>query len=314
MKLALMVLSLLVVCGCTGDVDSRAADVKKTTDVARPYAGSTGKPRLKVAVAAMISPHDTALYYKEIMEYLGNRLGQEVELVQRKTYGEINELLAKGEIDVAFICSGPYAIGRDVHGFKLLATPEVNGSHSYQSYLIVNKNSPSNDLEDLRGKTFAFTDPDSNTGTLVPVSWLNKLGETPETFFGRTFYTYSHDKSITEVAEGTADGACVDSLIWEFYNRKDPAMTDRTRVIQKSELYGIPPLVASKNVTTAAKVRIRRVLFSMHKNEAGRRILDRLMIERFIEPLDEWYESIREMSRKPKPAAPKTGISSGEKP
>jgi phosphonate transport system substrate-binding protein len=235
-----------------------------------------------------------------------------VELVQRQTYGEINELLAKGEIDVAFICSGPYALGRDVYGFKLLATPEINGSHSYQAYLIVNKNSPIKDLKDLRGKTFAFTDPDSNTGTLVPVSWLHELGERPETFFSKTMYTYSHDKSIVAVAEGTVDGASVDSLIWEFYNRRDPELTSRTRIIRQSESYGIPPLVASKSVSTADKVRIRRVLFSMHKDERGKRILDRLMIERFIDPLDEWYDSIREMSRKP--AADKGGGNKGEKP
>ena len=54
---------------------------------------------------------------------------------------EINELLAKSQIDLAFICSGPYVDGKEKYGFQLVATPEVQNSHFYHSYLIVNKTS-----------------------------------------------------------------------------------------------------------------------------------------------------------------------------
>jgi phosphonate transport system substrate-binding protein len=111
--------------------------------------------------------------------------------VQRKTYGEINELIGVGQIDLAFICSGPYAGGKEKFGFEALAMPLVRGSHLYQSYLIVNKDSSFQKLDDLRGKIFAFTDPESNTGKLVPTYWLSEEGEKPEDFFAKTIYTYS---------------------------------------------------------------------------------------------------------------------------
>lgn len=298
MRLPLLILFLLVVSGCTGDSDSRLVDFGKTISVARPETPSTDRKRLRVAVAAMVSPKETFVHYRELLTFLGEKLNQEVELVQRKTYGEINELLGKGEIDLAFLCSGPYAMERDKHGFELLATPEINGSHFYQAYLIVNEKSPFKVLEDLRGKTFAFTDPDSNTGRLVPTSWLEKLGESPETFFRQTMYTYSHDNSIMAVAKGMVDGASVDGLIWDFYNQRDTAITNTTRVILKSDRYGIPPLVASKTLPTELKGQIRQLLLSMHQDAKGRGILGQLMIDRFIEPSDEWYEGIREMSRK----------------
>jgi len=246
----------------------------------------------------MVSPKETFVHYKELLEYLGEKMNQEVELVQRKTYGEINELIGKGEIDVAFLCSGPYAKEKDKHGFELLATPEINGSHFYQAYLIVNEKSRFKNLEDLRGKTFAFTDPDSNTGKLVPTDWLLESGERPETFFEQSIYTYSHDNSIMAVAKGMVDGASVDGLIWDFYAQRNPAITDSTRVIRKSEQYGIPPLVASGKLASDVKESIRRLLFSMHEDARGKKILDQLMIDRFIDPRDEWYDSIRNMSRK----------------
>ncbi len=298
MRLPVLVLLFLAVSGCTGDGDSRLVDFGKTIEVARPETPSTDRGHLRVAVAAMVSPKETFVHYRELLAYIGEKLNQEVQLVQRKTYGEINELLGKGEIDLAFLCSGPYAMEKDKHTFELLATPEIQGSHFYQAYLIVNEKSPFKELEDLRGKTFAFTDPDSNTGRLVPTYWLEELGERPETFFKQSIYTYSHDNSIMAVAKGMVDGASVDSLIWDFYNQRNSAVTNTTRVIRKSDPYGNPPLVASKALPTEVKGRIGKLFLSMHEDPKGRRILDQLMIDRFIDPRDEWYEGIREMSRK----------------
>jgi phosphonate transport system substrate-binding protein len=290
---------LLAVTGCTESSDTRVVDFSRTIEVARPASGSPERSRLRVAVGAMVSPKETFVHYRELLEYIAAKMGKEVELVQRRTYGEINDLLGKGEIDLAFVCSGPYALEEPNQRFELLATPEVNGSHFYQAYLIVNENSAFTALEDLRGRTFAFTDPDSNTGKLVPTHWLAKIHETPESFFRTTIYTYSHDNAIMAVGKGLVDGASVDGLIWEFYHKRNPTVTGVTRVIRKSEPYGIPPLVASGNLPEDIKQHVRQLLFSMHQDGAGKRILDHLMIDRFVEPHDEWYDGIRALIGKP---------------
>ena len=245
----------------------------------------------------MISPKETTVYYRQILDYISSHIGKESELIQRKTYDEINELFGKGEIDLAFICSGPYATSKDKYGFELLATPQVKGSHFYHSYLIVNKDSPFHRLDDLRGGVFAFTDPDSNTGKLVPTYWLAQAGEKPETFFGKTIYTYSHDNSIMAVAKGLVDGAAIDGLIWEYYDYRNPSLTSQTRIIRKSEPYGIPPIVAHRDADPELKDRIRQFLLSMHEDPEGQKILGELMIDRFIEPREEWYQTIRTMKQ-----------------
>lgn len=289
---------ILAVNGCSGDGDKVVVDFSKTVPAARPGDGPSQNPPLRVAVAAMVSPKETFDLYRQLLAYLGRKSGKDLEFVQRKTYGEIDELLGKGQIDLAFICSGPFVAGRDRYGFEPLAVPEVHGSHFYHSYLIVNKSSPFRRLEELRGHTFAFTDPDSNTGRLVPTFWLAEMNERPETFFGRVIYTYSHDNSIMAVARGLVDGAAVDGLIWEFYQEKNPAFTSKTRIIKKSAPYGIPPLVASRHLPRESKERIRELLFSMHQDPEGRRILTELMIDRFIPPQEEWYETLRQMHQR----------------
>ena len=243
----------------------------------------------------MISPKETLVYYRQLLDYIGRQLGREVQLVQRKTYREINELLGKGEIDLAFICSGPYVTGKEKFGFELLATPEVRGSHFYQSYLIVNRASEINRLEDMRGRVFAFTDPESNSGKLVPTYWLSRMGEQPKSFFSKTIYTYSHDNSILAVSRALVDAAAVDGLIWEYYSRKNPAFTAKTRIIKKSRFYGIPPIVASDRLAPELREQIRRAFFTMHQDGQGQKILNELMITRFVAPRDEWYDSIRQI-------------------
>jgi phosphonate transport system substrate-binding protein len=294
----ILALGLAFIIGaCSGDSDKVVVDFSKTVPVARPGNQSSQNPPLRVAVAAMISPRETFDLYRQLLDYLGRHMGQDLEFVQRKTYGEIDELLGRGQIDIAFICSGPYVSGKDRYGFEPLAIPEVHGSHFYRSYLIVSSSSSFNNLEELKGHTFAFTDPDSNTGRLVPTYWLAQIKARPETFFSRIIYTYSHDNSIMAVARGLVDGATVDGLIWEFYQEKNPALTSKTRVIKKSEPYGIPPLVASRQLSRELKTRIQQLLFSMHETPEGKKILSELMIDRFAPPQDEWYESVRQMQQ-----------------
>ena len=138
--------------GCIGEPDATFVDFSDRIIVARPGDGRQEGVHFKVAVGSIISAQETVVYYHELLEYIAEKLGREIQLVQRKTYGEINQLISAGQIDLAFICSGPYASGREKFGFEALAMPRVRGSHLYQSYLIVNKDGPIQTLADLIGQ------------------------------------------------------------------------------------------------------------------------------------------------------------------
>ncbi|MGO8822168.1 MAG: phosphate/phosphite/phosphonate ABC transporter substrate-binding protein [Desulfomonilaceae bacterium] len=292
-RVSLIIIAALCSIGCSDHEQSKVVNFSNTITLEKPDPKQRGDKQLQVAIGAMVSPRESISTYQELLDYLGEKLGKKVVLEQRKTYREINELLGKGEVDLAFVCSGPYVAGKDKYGLELLAAPEVNGSHFYNAYLIVNKDNRFNTLEDLKGRAFAFTDPDSNTGKLAPIAWLKKIGKKPETFFGSFIYTYSHDNSILAVSKGVVDGASVDGLIWEHFNKTNPDLTSKTRIILKSENYGMPPLVAVKQLPKPTKDAIRKALFGMRADKKGAEILDRLMIDRFVAANDRWYDSIR---------------------
>lgn len=280
---------------CSGEPGYKPVDFSNTVPVAQSESQLSESAGLRVAVAAMISPKETFVYYRQLLDYVGERLGYSLQLIQRKTYSEINELFSKGQIELAFICTGPYASGREAYGFEGIATPVVRGQPFYQSYLIVNKTSPYEKLADLRGRDFAFTDPESNTGSLVPVYWLAEIGESPASFFKTLNFTFSHDNSILAVAKGLVDGASVDGHKWEYYSQRSQTHAAMTRVIKKSEPFGSPPLVASVYLPEELKSSLRKLLFAMHADPAGSRILQELMIDRFVAPREEWYEPVKRM-------------------
>ncbi len=287
-------LSLPLACGPDGE--HRAVDFT-SRPVSLPVSAKNipQEGRLRVAVAAMISPKETLIHYRELLEYLGRESGQTISLLQRRTYGEVNDLFPRGEVDLAFLCSGPYAVARGRIGFLAIAVPVVRGEPFYRAYLIVPRQSPATGIEDLQGKVFAFTDPESNTGHLVPRYWLAARGERPETFFRKTIFTYSHDNSILSVVRGLVDGAAVDGHQWEFFARNRPELTSPGRILLRSEPFGSPPIVVSPALSVALRTRLREILLSMHTDPEGQRILQALGIDRFVAPEESWYEPIRRM-------------------
>jgi len=248
---------------------------------------------LRVAVASIVSPQGTLDSYSPLLKYLSAQLGRPVELVQRRTYQEVNNLIASGEIDMAFVCTRAYVVGHREFGMELLAAPQVDGQQVYYAYLIVPADSPYQTLEDLRGKVFAFTDPLSNTGYTYPVALLKSKGETPEHFFARYFFTYSHDNAIRAVAEGLADGASVDSIVYTYAIRRDPSLAARTRIIAKSRPFGMPPVVVSPKIRPQTKALLQSILLGMYEDPAGQEALTHLGFDRFVPVKDADYDSVR---------------------
>ena len=81
----LLLAMVIAVSGCGRDSDAVVVDFNKTIAVERPESDMPQKASLNVAVAAMISPKETSVYYKQLLDHIGNQLGREVRLVQRKT-------------------------------------------------------------------------------------------------------------------------------------------------------------------------------------------------------------------------------------
>lgn len=252
-------------------------------------------PEINICVGSMITPKEGYAYYKALLGYIGDRLKMKVNFIEKESYAEVNSLLDKDKIDVAFVCGGPYIDGHDKFGLQLLAAPQVDGKAVYYSYIIVHKDSNINKFEELKGKSFVFVDPISNSGKIYPTYLLKQMKETPETFFKEYMYSYAHDTSIRAVAEGIVDAAAVDNLIWNYMEKTNSPFTKLTRIIKVSPAYGIPPVVVRPALANDLKDKLKKIFLDMHLDEKGKEILEKMEIDKFVEIDDSNYDSIREI-------------------
>lgn len=254
-----------------------------------------GPPVIRVGMTPAFL-HDQHSMLAEWRQYLEARLKRPVEFVQRDSYRETMDLIQQQKIEFAWICDYPYlALRREV---RLLAVAMYQGKPSYRSYLIVpSADTQTKAITDLRGAVFAFADPYSNTGYLAPRYALRQAGIDPAGFFRRTFFTRSHRKAIESVSSGLAQGAAVDSYVWDSLARVRPELTARTRVVQKSEEYGFPPIVAHRAVSDDDFAAFQSVLLGMGNDPAGRAILAKLNLDGFIAGSPQLYKGVADMMR-----------------
>jgi phosphonate transport system substrate-binding protein len=228
--------------------------------------------------------------------YLESALGQPVRFLQRGSYREIVDLLLSDGVEAAWLCGHPLVLHES--RLSVIAVPRYQGAPLYRAHLIV----PSSDtntrrVADLQGRVFAYSDPLSNSGFLVPRAEIARGGWNPSTFFRRSFFTFSHRKVVDAVRAGLADGGSVDGYVWDTIAAQQPASVTGVRVAWRSAPHGFPPVVGRKNWTNAEQVRLGNALRDMSKSPKGLDVLSRLNIDGFDHHRPHQFDSIRELLR-----------------
>ena len=282
--------------GCGSPVtSSRYVDFRQTVPVPQAAAVNKDDHAMKVAIASVLLPQDTVVYYRAIADYLGRKLGRPVILIQKNSYAEIALLLLNGGADMAFFSSGGYANYSGFKGIEMLASQQRMGLPYYQGYVLVNADSGIDAIEDLRGKTVAFTDPLSYSGHTFLVQELKVRGFTPENFLGRYLYTDSHDASFKAVVNKVVDAAPVSRVVYDRALENNPAMAKQLKIIAVSPPAGIGPVVAGKSMKADEKKVLRDSLLTLHEDAEMKKALHGLSIDRYVPPQPELFEPIRKM-------------------
>ncbi len=256
-------------------------------------AGSAASGQLqeiKFGLTPVFLTNDLELLTK-LKSYLARATGYDVQLVQRRTYEEITSLLLSGQLHAAWICGYPFVQYRD--RLSLVAVPIWNGKPLYRSYLIVPKSRNVTEVNQLKGDLHAFSDPNSNSGYLVTAALLARQKLRPEQFFRQTFFTYGHRNVVRAVAAGLAQSGSVDGYVWEVMSEIEPALTNETMVLRKSELLGFPPIASGIGESRSdAVLQLQRALTAMGSDQEGREILSLLRLDGFRDEAPALFDTI----------------------
>jgi phosphonate transport system substrate-binding protein len=259
----------------------------------RPVRAAVQRERVFIGLTPVFLD-DQVSFLERWRDWFEKRLERPVSFVQRGNYREIVDLVRQGKLDFAWLCGYPYVRYR--RELRLVAAPLWRGRPFYQAYVIVpGDDRDSRSLFDLRGKVFAYSDPDSNSGYLYPQYLLVQAGENPGGFFSRSFYTWGHRKVVEAVSVGLAAGGAVDGYIWEVLNDNGSDLTRGTRVIARSPLLGHPPFVARGDIPQAEFDRFRRALMGMASDSEGATLLGSLRLDGFTDAQPALYDGIARM-------------------
>jgi phosphonate transport system substrate-binding protein len=247
-------------------------------------------------VATFLAPSLEPVY-----AWIAERVAAQMHTTSELHVGAGYEELADGRADLAFLCGLPYVHLADAPqptvvpvAAPVLEGERYDGRPIYFSDVIVPAVSPARSFADLRGASWAFNEPDSQSGFGVVRAHLAALGET-RGYFGRVVEAGFHDTAIHLVAEGTVDGAAIDSQVLAIALRDEPDLAERLRVVEALGPSTIQPVVASRAMPGETLEAVRAALTVLATDPSAREPLARGLIRRFETVTDEDYDDIRRM-------------------
>ena len=173
----------------------------------------------------------------------------------------------------------------------------ANGSLGYRSCLIVHADSDIFSPEDTAGKTFAFNDPNSTSGYLVPSTFfMMEMGIDPQKHFGKVTFSGSHEASILAVANRKVEVASTNLPDLQQLTRENKVPRGGLRVIWVSKLIPNDPIVVRKDLPPSLKSAVQESLLSMKNRhpEAFKEI--GAWVGGFVPADDAKYQVIRELN------------------
>jgi phosphonate transport system substrate-binding protein len=226
---------------------------------------------------------------ESLMASMETRLGRpvDIKLTIFKSYEDGIESLVKGDVD--FVRFGPasYITAKAKQpGIELIAMETESGDKRFKGVVVVQKESPARTLGDLRGKRFAFGDPNSTIGRYLAQAELIKVGIT-----GRDLKDYQylgrHDTVVKAVEIGDFDAGSVMQQTFEKANSKGTL-----RVLASFDNV-TKPWVARKGFDKPTLEAIQACLYSLTDPTT----LKDLKISGFVATSDEEYRLVREGMR-----------------
>ncbi len=176
----------------------------------RPWAEQV--PQLRVGLLGGENEADRMGRFGAYRELLERTFGVPTRLFPASDYAGVLQAFSAKQIEVAALGPSGYAgAWLDTNGGvePLLTAEEADGSISYVAVMVVRADSGITSLEQMRGKSLAWADPNSTSGYLIPRFALRRQGIAVDgtAYFARTGFAGGHEQGVVAVLQRQYDGA-----------------------------------------------------------------------------------------------------------
>ncbi|MCB6179769.1 phosphonate ABC transporter substrate-binding protein [Rhodobacter sp. Har01] len=201
-------------------------------------------------------------------------LGVPVKLFTPADYDGVIQGLLGGTLDYAWLGASAYAkvYLTDPEAVDVMLTKQnVDGSTGYYSIGFARADSGITSIDDAKGKTFAFADPNSTSGYLVPAAELTAKYGKLEEYFSDVKMSGGHEQTIVGVANGdfAAGVSWADGLgNWEdgynsgaFRKAADAGLVDMSNLVEiwRSTLIPEGPMVIRRALPQDVKDKVTQL-------------------------------------------------------
>ncbi|ELR0034118.1 phosphonate ABC transporter substrate-binding protein [Escherichia coli] len=214
------------------------------------------------------------------LQDMEKKLGVKVNAFFAPDYAGIIQGMRFNKVDIAWYgnLSAMEAVDR-ANGQVFAQTVAADGSPGYWNVLIVNKDSPINNLNDLLAKrkdlTFGNGDPNSTSGFLVPGYYVFAKNNISASDFKRTVNA-GHETNALAVANKQVDVATNNTENLDKLKTSAPEKLKELKVIWKSPLILGDPIVWRKNLSETTKDKIYDFFMNYGKTPEEKAVLERL--------------------------------------
>ncbi len=224
---------------------------------------------------------------------MSQRMGEPVTITIQVagTYEKGLEDLVEGRVDFARLGPASYVLGKDANpGLTILAMENSKGSKTFNGIIAVGKDSPIQDVSELKGKSFAFGDDQSTIGRYLSQLYLMEHGVRAGDLSSYE-YLNKHDKVGIAVGRGQFDaGALKESTFKKLVKKGVPI-----RVLASFPNV-TKPWVARSGFPSDLEAALRQAFLDM-KDPAALKALKK---DGFFEGSDDDYAVIRQSMRENK--------------
>ncbi len=255
---------------------------------------SSDRATVRVGLIPNQSPDTVKAQYEPFRKYLSERLGQPVALFVASDYAGVVEAMASDRLDLAYFGGLTFVQAEQRARIRPIVTEVDRNTNTtkYHSVIITQADSEIREVEDIKGKLFAFGDINSTSGSLYPRLMLEKAGitdlENPKLFV----YSGGHDATALAVQNGTAAAGGLEERILQRQIAKGIIDPSKLRIVERSDPIEGYPWVVRENLEEAVTQKITDAFLSMQDKE----LLKLMRAERYERVDASDYDYVREQA------------------